>query len=77
MAIYYFHLSNGHTTVDHDGADHPDLDSIRKEAVRSLRELLNIGPTDGLWTGEAWKVWVTDRPDATARAVLSLELNAR
>jgi hypothetical protein len=51
MAMHYFHLSNGHTTLDHDGADHPDLNSIRKEALRVLRELLNLGPTDGLWGG--------------------------
>ncbi len=77
MAMHYFHLSNGHTTLDHDGADHPDLNSIRKEALRVLRELLNLGPTDGLWGGDAWKVWVTDQPGSTGRTVLSLELNAR
>jgi hypothetical protein len=77
MALHYFHYSNGHTTLDPAGTDHPDLVSVRNEAVRALRELLNLGPTDTLWTGEPWKVWVTDRPNASGATVLTLEVSAK
>jgi hypothetical protein len=53
MAMHYFHLSNGHTIMDQEGIDQPDLNSVRNEALRVLRELLNVGPTDKLWTGDA------------------------
>ena len=77
MALHYFHLSNGHTTLDQDGTDHPDLVSVRKEAVRAFRELLHLASSDVLWTGDPWRVWVTDQPDATGRTILTLELNGR
>jgi len=76
MALHYFHFSNGHTTLDPDGTDHPDLNSVRQEAVRALREVLHLGSTDALWTSDLWKVWVTDQPNATGRTVLTLELKA-
>ena len=77
MALHYFHHSNGHTTLDHFGTDHPDLASVRQEAIRALRELIYLGPADSLWSGEPWKLWVTQDPDGVGRNVLTLDLNAR
>ena len=78
MALHYFHFSNGHTTLDQDGTDLPDLASVRKEAIRSVRELLNLRHSEHLWTGDApWKVWVTDEPDAAGQTVLTLEVISR
>lgn len=74
MALHYFHSFNGHTTLDDLGTDLPDLLSARKEAVRAFRELLLLGSSDALWTGDPWRVWVTDQSNATGRTVLALEL---
>jgi hypothetical protein len=74
MALHYFHMSNGHTTLDQIGTDHPDHASVRNEAVRTFRELLNLGPTESLWTGDPWKIWVTDGPNASGKTVVTLEL---
>jgi hypothetical protein len=77
MALHYFHHSNGRTTLDGFGTDLPDLASVRKEAIRGMRELTNLGPADSLWSGEPWKLWVTHDPDGTGPTILTLELNAR
>ena len=77
MALHFFHFSDGHTTLDLVGTNHPELISVRKEAVRIFSELLNTALTHTLWTGEPWKVWVTDQPNGTGRTVLTLEMNAR
>ena len=39
MALHYFHHSNGRTTLDGFGTELPDLASVRKEAIRGMREL--------------------------------------
>jgi hypothetical protein len=50
MALHYFHLSNGSIILDDIGVEIADLASVRVEAVRTLRELLSLRGTDGLWT---------------------------
>jgi hypothetical protein len=77
MALHYFHHSNGRTTLDLFGTDLPDLVSVRKEAIRALRELIYLGPADDLWSGEPWKVWVTQDAKAVGPTILTLELAAR
>ena len=74
MPRHYFHLANGTTTLDPTGLDLADLGAVQEEAVRAVRELLNLGKTDGLWSGDPWKVWVTDGPDGTGRTILTVEL---
>jgi hypothetical protein len=79
MSLHYFHHSNGRTSLDRFGTDLADASSVRKEAVRALRELLNLTDLTGddLFRGEPWKIWVTKDPDATGPTVLSLEVSAR
>ena len=43
MAMHYFHMVDGQTTFDSVGTDLPDLQSVRKEALRAGREMLNWG----------------------------------
>jgi len=76
MALHYFHHSNGSTILDHFGTDLPDLTSVRREALRGMRELTNLGAGDSLWSGEPWKLWVTHDPDGIGPPILTLELNA-
>ena len=79
MAKYYFHSSNGHTCRDDVGSELADLDSVRKEAFCASRELLMLGyvGTDESWAGEPWRVWVTDKPNAAGRTILTVELCAK
>jgi hypothetical protein len=76
MALHYFHMSNGETILDVKGTDIPDSSSVRKEAVRTARDLLNLRETDKLWDGNPWKVWVTDRPNGAGRTIAIIEVNA-
>src|SRR4051794_4630937 len=79
MARYFFHLSNGHTTLDDVGSEHADLGSVRKEAFGASREMLMLGHegTEDFWAGEPWRLWGTDRPNAAGRTILTVELCAR
>jgi hypothetical protein len=43
MAMHYFHMANGQTTFDSVGTNLPDLQSVRKEALRAGCEMLNLG----------------------------------
>jgi hypothetical protein len=76
MAMHYFHLANGSVSLDDIGTDLPTLAAVEIEALRTARDMLNLGSTDGIWDGGAWKVWVTDQPNAAGRTVLSLEVLA-
>src|SRR3954452_5526437 len=41
----------------------PDLQSVRKEALRAGREMLNLGGgSEQFWAGEPWRIWGTDEP---------------
>jgi hypothetical protein len=85
--MHYFHLVNSHATLDRDGTDLPDLSSVRKEALRAAREMLRRAdhqrfgvagvPSEQLWVGEPWKVWVTDKPDGSGQTILTIELSVR
>lgn len=77
MALRYFHYANGSQTLDNHGTDLADVDAVRKEALRAVRELLNLRPTEGPWDGDPWRVWVTDQPNAGGKTILTVELSAR
>jgi hypothetical protein len=79
MARYFFHVSNGHTYLDNVGSEHADLDSVRTEAFCASRELLMLGHkgTKEFWGGQPWRIWVTDKPKAAGRTIVSVELCAR
>jgi len=77
MAMHYFHMANGQTNFDSVGTDLPDLQSVRKEALRAGSEMLNLGGGEQLWAGEPWRIWVTDEPDGSGQTILTIELTAR
>ena len=78
MAMHYFHMVDGQTTFDSVGTDLPDLQSVRKEALRAGREMLNLGGgSEQFWAGEPWRIWVTDEPDGSGQTILTIELTAR
>jgi hypothetical protein len=74
MALHYFHISNGHTTLDEHGTELSTITDVRRVATRAAQELLNLGYDDRLWAGKPWRVWVTDRPDGGGRTLASIEM---
>jgi hypothetical protein len=76
MALHYFHIANGKTTLDRDGTDLPDAVSVRTEAVQAARELLNLGQSEGLWNVKPWKVFVTNQPDGGGKVIATIEVTA-
>ena len=77
LPLHYFHISNGTVTLDTSGTDLATLADVRREAIRAFRELLHLGKDDDLWSGEPWKLWVTNQPNASGQTILTLEVCAR
>jgi hypothetical protein len=59
MAIYHFDVEDGQHFPDPIGADLPDLDAARDEALRRSVILLATRKKD-FWQGHSWKMTVTD-----------------
>lgn len=59
MPRYFFNTSNGSTHIDDDGLDLPDLDAVRREAVRYGGSLLSADP-DMVLKGSGLRIDVTD-----------------
>jgi hypothetical protein len=74
MALYYFHHLNGHLALDDQGTELPDAGAVRNEAVRAMRELLQLGPPERVSQTEPWKVWVTDQPDGRGKKIVTFIL---
>ena len=77
MPLYYFHLKDGHTIFDGQGSDLPDIAAVRRTALVTTTEILGgmqAGPE--FWSGEPWRLWVTDQPDGAGTTVLTLQFAA-
>ena len=59
MARYHFNIEDGLSYPDREGAEFPDLDSARIEAVRRSGTLLRDSAVN-FWNGDAWKLIVTN-----------------
>ena len=40
MPRYYFHIFNGETTIDEEGAEFVDLDAARESALEAARDMV-------------------------------------
>jgi hypothetical protein len=77
MALYYFHLKDGATVLDSEGCDLPDLAAVRRAAIATTTEVLGgIKAGPAFWSGEPWKLWVTDRPNGAGATLLTLQFAA-
>jgi hypothetical protein len=76
MPRYYFHIEDDHTEVDHAGVELPDLEGARAEAIRSAGELLRNGAAKSLWSGKAWRMWVTLSPFAAEKPLFVIRFSA-
>lgn len=64
MPRYFFHLTDGEDYPDLHGTMLEDHAAARIEAVRFSGQLLSERP-DKFWSGEEWKMRVTDDKDLT------------
>jgi hypothetical protein len=63
--------------LDSEGTELLDLAAVRRTALATATEILGgmkTGPA--FWSGEPWKLWVTDRPDGGGTSVLTLQFSA-
>jgi hypothetical protein len=78
MQRYSFNLKDGSVILDEQGVELADMDAVRKEAMSASLELLRGMQAAGeFWSGEPWKLWVTDEPNGAGKTVLTLEFTAR
>jgi hypothetical protein len=77
MALYYFHLTDGATSLDDQGSDLPDLAAVRRAALATATEVLGgIKAGPAFWAGEPWKLWVTDGPNGAGATLLTMQFTA-
>jgi hypothetical protein len=69
---YYFHIQNGETLFDEAGIELSNLDAVRQEALLSSVETLRGHNVSEFWSGEPWKLWVTDAPNGSGNTVLAI-----
>ena len=64
MPRYFFHVADGDSFPDLQGTVLENDDAARTEAVRFSGQLLRDA-ADKFWSGEEWKMRVTDDNDLT------------
>jgi hypothetical protein len=55
---YFFHVMDEHALFDTVGIELPNLEKVRKEAIRTAGQM--IGDDEHLWKGNAWRMVVAD-----------------
>jgi Domain of unknown function (DUF6894) len=77
MALYYFHLTDGATILDNEGSDLPDLAAVRRAAIATTTDILGgMKAETAFWSGEPWKLWVTDKPNGDGATLLTMQFTA-
>jgi hypothetical protein len=70
MPVFHFHVEDGVSEPDEDGADLPDVASARREAARLAGQLLCDEP-ELVWRSEGeWRLVVTDEGGRTLFTLL-------
>ena len=72
MARYFFHVEDGKSYPDHEGAELADISAVRAEALRASGEMLRDNGLD-FWDGEVWEMRVVDE---AGRPILTLMFSA-
>jgi hypothetical protein len=76
MPRFYFNVQDGHTSLDDEGQELASLAEARRLAIVHSGEILRDGGSDGLWTGEPWRMWVTDEPAGGGKTLFTLKFSA-
>ena len=69
MPRYFFHVDNGTTTLDSEGAELDDLETAEREAVLTCGEMLREVPL-AILQDHPWRLWVTDQPNKLGGTLL-------
>ena len=77
MTRYYFNIKDGQTILDDEGMDLPDMFAVRHEAIQSSGEMLKDMEGGKFWSGEPWKLWVTDEPEGAGNILFTLEFSVK
>jgi len=59
MALFYFDIRDGEDFPDFTGSEWPDLQAVRREAIRLSGEVLREMP-ERFWSAERWTMTVLD-----------------
>lgn len=73
---YYFNVKDGTTLLDGEGVELQNLDAVKTEAIQSSADLLKGLHGPDFWTGDPWKLWVTDQPNGGGNTVLTLTFSS-
>jgi hypothetical protein len=76
VSRYYFNVKDGKTILDDEGTELPSLEAARKAAIEHSGEILKDGAGDSLWTGQPWRLWVTDAPAGGGKTLFTLKFSA-
>ena len=74
---YYIHVQDGAEMLDEDGIELSGMEAVRLEAIQASAELLKGQHGAHFWSGEPWKLWVTDQPKGGGTTVLKLTFSAQ
>ena len=71
---YYFHVKDGQTILDEDGAEFSSVELVKNNVIRTSGEMLRGLSHDlNFWSGEPWKLWATDGPNATGETIVEVQ----
>ena len=76
MTRYYFNVHDSRTTIDNEGVELPSVDAARKVAIETSGEILKNGAGPAMWSGEHWRMWVTDAPGGGGKTLFTLTFAA-
>jgi hypothetical protein len=77
MPRYYFHIVNGHTELDAEGAEFDSLQEARDNAVRFAGAVIAEECRASLWKGQSWALCVTDAPHLSGAPLFTLNFSAK
>ena len=77
MPRYFFHFEDGQVSLDEDGTDCPDLACAREEALATAGQMLrDTASSESFWSGQPWRLWVTDGPSGSGETLFTLRFSA-
>jgi hypothetical protein len=72
----YFNIRDGETSLDEEGLELRDMEAVKDEAVQATADLVKGMKGSAFWSGETWKMWVTDKPKGAGNTLLTLTFKA-
>jgi hypothetical protein len=71
---YYFHVTDGQTIMDETGDEFSSLEAAKDSAIKTSSEMLRgLKHRVNFWSGEQWRLWVTDGPNGSGKTLLELK----